>query len=228
MSAPRQGPLRYRREADGLRRLGAPGRRPAASGCVRRLGGRPHRRGRPGPRRSTFRRRADPAGARQRPLAHRVRGVRRLRRRRARSAAGSRRTSRGSGALDQDAMVAIARLGAAELLAAGVTTTADYSFSGAAAPPPPSSACGRPSIWRCSAQTPTRPPGASRASARRSTRTTSSGSASRPTRRTPALPRSTATASRSAFRSARTSPRATARTSGCSTAPGPLPRRATC
>jgi cytosine/adenosine deaminase-related metal-dependent hydrolase len=36
--------------------------------------------------------------------------------------------------LDQDAMVAIARLGAAELLAAGVTTTADYSFSGAAAP----------------------------------------------------------------------------------------------
>ena len=35
--------------------------------------------------------------------------------------------------LDQDAMVAIARLGAAELLGAGVTTTADYSFSGAAA-----------------------------------------------------------------------------------------------
>jgi cytosine/adenosine deaminase-related metal-dependent hydrolase len=37
-------------------------------------------------------------------------------------------------ALDREAMVAIARLGAAELLAAGVTTTADYSFSGAAAP----------------------------------------------------------------------------------------------
>jgi 5-methylthioadenosine/S-adenosylhomocysteine deaminase len=36
--------------------------------------------------------------------------------------------------LDQGAMVAIARLGAAELLSAGVTTIADYSFSGAAAP----------------------------------------------------------------------------------------------
>ncbi len=36
-------------------------------------------------------------------------------------------------ALDLDAMVAIARLGAAESLAAGITTTADYSFSGAAA-----------------------------------------------------------------------------------------------
>jgi 5-methylthioadenosine/S-adenosylhomocysteine deaminase len=36
--------------------------------------------------------------------------------------------------LDEDAVLAIARLGAAELLGAGVTTTADYSFSGAAAP----------------------------------------------------------------------------------------------
>ena len=35
--------------------------------------------------------------------------------------------------LDGDEMVAIARLGAAESLAAGITTTADYSFSGAAA-----------------------------------------------------------------------------------------------
>ena len=35
--------------------------------------------------------------------------------------------------LDRDDMTAIARLGAAESLAAGITTTADYSFSGAAA-----------------------------------------------------------------------------------------------
>jgi 5-methylthioadenosine/S-adenosylhomocysteine deaminase len=35
--------------------------------------------------------------------------------------------------LDRDDMVAIARLGAADSLAAGITTTADYSFSGAAA-----------------------------------------------------------------------------------------------
>ena len=35
--------------------------------------------------------------------------------------------------LDGDDMVAIARLGAAESLASGITTTADYSFSGAAA-----------------------------------------------------------------------------------------------
>jgi 5-methylthioadenosine/S-adenosylhomocysteine deaminase len=35
--------------------------------------------------------------------------------------------------LDHEAMVAVARLGAAESLAAGITTTADYSFSGAAA-----------------------------------------------------------------------------------------------
>jgi 5-methylthioadenosine/S-adenosylhomocysteine deaminase len=35
--------------------------------------------------------------------------------------------------LDGEAMLAIARLGAAESLAAGITTTADYSFSGAAA-----------------------------------------------------------------------------------------------
>jgi cytosine/adenosine deaminase-related metal-dependent hydrolase len=35
--------------------------------------------------------------------------------------------------LDGDGMLAIARLGAAESLAAGITTTADYSFSGAAA-----------------------------------------------------------------------------------------------
>jgi len=37
-------------------------------------------------------------------------------------------------ALDWDAMLAIARRGAADSLAAGITTTADYSFSGAAAP----------------------------------------------------------------------------------------------
>jgi 5-methylthioadenosine/S-adenosylhomocysteine deaminase len=36
-------------------------------------------------------------------------------------------------ALDHDAMVAIARRGAADSLAAGITTTADYSYSGAAA-----------------------------------------------------------------------------------------------
>ena len=36
-------------------------------------------------------------------------------------------------ALDHDAMLAIARRGAADSLAAGITTTADYSFSGAAA-----------------------------------------------------------------------------------------------
>ena len=35
--------------------------------------------------------------------------------------------------VDREAMTAIARLGAAESLAAGITTTADYSFSGAAA-----------------------------------------------------------------------------------------------
>ena len=35
-------------------------------------------------------------------------------------------------ALDHDAMLAIARRGAADSLAAGITTTADYSFSGAA------------------------------------------------------------------------------------------------
>jgi 5-methylthioadenosine/S-adenosylhomocysteine deaminase len=35
--------------------------------------------------------------------------------------------------LDRDGMLAIARLGAAESLAAGITTTADYSFSGTAA-----------------------------------------------------------------------------------------------
>jgi cytosine/adenosine deaminase-related metal-dependent hydrolase len=37
-------------------------------------------------------------------------------------------------ALDRDAMLAIARRGAADSLAAGITTTADYSYSGVAAP----------------------------------------------------------------------------------------------
>ena len=37
-------------------------------------------------------------------------------------------------ALDRDAMLAVARRGAADSLAAGITTTADYSYSGVAAP----------------------------------------------------------------------------------------------
>ena len=50
-----------------------------------------------------------------------------------RSATGSRRTSGASASSTREGMLAIARLGAAESLAAGITTTADYSFSGAAA-----------------------------------------------------------------------------------------------
>ena len=79
-----------------LRRLGAPGRRPAAPRRPRRLGGRADRRGRPGPRRAPLRRRRDHPGHRQRPLAPRVRGLRGLRRRAAVRAAGSERTSRAS------------------------------------------------------------------------------------------------------------------------------------
>ena len=56
-------------------------------------------------------------------------------------------------ALARDDMVAIARHGAAESLAAGITTTADYSFSGAAATPPPSWGCGRSSTSRSSGPT---------------------------------------------------------------------------
>ena len=89
--------------------------------------------------------------------------------------------------------------------------------------PRTSSGCARSSTSRSSA--PTRPRPSERFDelrARRRGDASSSGSASRRTRPTPARSRSTAGASRSGSRSARTSPRATARTSGSSTAPGPL------
>ena len=86
-----------------------------------------------GPRRAPLRRRGDPAGARQRALAPRVRGLRRLRRRPAvrrlardahRAQARARRATRWSRSP-----------GAAPPTRSppGITTTADYSFSGAAA-----------------------------------------------------------------------------------------------
>ena len=140
------------RRDGGLRRLGAPGRRPAAERRVRRLGARAIVEVAPG--------RADrhfdgavilpglvnahshleyavyagfgdgqPFGdwlglhiSRKRALAH-------------------------------EHMVAIARRGVADSLAAGITTTADYSFSGASALRLPSSACARSSTSRSSGRT---------------------------------------------------------------------------
>ena len=54
------------------------------------------------------------------------------------------------GRLDCDAMLAVARRGVRDSLAAGITTTADYSFSGAAATAAPSSGCARSSTSRSS------------------------------------------------------------------------------
>ena len=128
--------------------------------------------------------------------------------------------------LDRDDMVAIARRGAADSLAAGITTTADYSFSGAAADA--ASELGLRAIVYLEVFGSDPAAAAERFEELRaaSRRPSSSGSASRRTPRTPARSRSTATASRSASRSARTSPRATARTSGSSTAPArSRPRR---
>ena len=117
-----------------LRRLGAPGRRAADRGRARRLA-RTAASSRSAAGRAE-RHYADAVilpGLRQRPLPPRVRGLRRLRRRLSRSAPGSARTSSASAALDLrgDGRDRAARR--RRLARAGITTTADYSFSGAAA-----------------------------------------------------------------------------------------------
>ena len=81
-------------------------------------------------------------------------------------------------ALVHDEMVAIARRGAADSLAAGITTTADYSFSGASAAAAGGSAFARSSTSRSSAPTPRRRDGNSRRRASAQSRATSSGSES--------------------------------------------------
>ena len=99
-------------------------------------------------------------------------------------------------------MVAIARRGVADSLAAGITTTADYSFSGAAADA--ANELGLRAIVYLEVFG--ERPGGGRRAVRGPPRAafrspTSSGSGSRPTRPTPARSRSTATASRSGSRS---------------------------
>ena len=76
--------------------------------------------------------RRDRPGIRQRPHAPRVRGLRRLRRRARLRALAATHIERKAG-IGWDEFLAIARLGAAESLASGVTTIGDASFSGAAA-----------------------------------------------------------------------------------------------
>ena len=75
----------------------------------------------------------DPSRLRQRALAHRVRGLRGLRRRPAvlRLDRDARRSARRRSSHDD--MVAIATVGAHECLRSGITTIGDCSFSGAAA-----------------------------------------------------------------------------------------------
>ena len=165
------------------------------------------------------RRRRDHSRLRQRPLAPRILGVRRLRRRRGVRAVARARTCTARRRSTVRAMLAVARRGAWDSLASGITTTADYSFSGAAV----AAAAGRrpagdrlPRGLRARA-------GGCRAPVRREARArrrraSSSGSASRRTPRTPARPTSTPGACRSASPSGRTSPRARARTRGSSTA----------
>ena len=130
-------------------------------------------------------------------------------------------TSSASGRLGHDDMVAIARCGVADSLRAGITTTADYSFSGAAAIAAAELGLRATVYLEVFADDPEdAPAGASRRSGRWSRRRRSSRSASHRTRRTPAPSRPTAGACRSASPSARTWRRARPRTSGWSTEPG--------
>ena len=120
-------------------------------------------------------------------------------------------------------MVAIARCGVADSLATGITTTADYSFSGAAAIAAAELGLRAIVYLEVFADDPEDARrGSSTRSGRSSRRRRSSRSASRRTRRTPARSRRTGGACRSASPSARTSPRARARTSGSSTGPALL------
>ena len=212
---------RSRRDG-GLRRLGAPGRRPAAERRARRLGGRAHRRGRSRPRRAPLRRRGDPAGPRQRALAPRVRRLRRLRRRPACSATGSASTSRASA---RSRTTRWSRSpGAAPPTRSRPGSPRRPTTASPAPPrrPRPSSGSARSSTSRCSAPTRTTPAPVRGDAPARDRRASSSGSASRRTRRTPARSTSTAGASRSASRSARTSPRAPAENEWLASGTGPL------
>ena len=122
-------------------------------------------------------------------------------------------------ALDHDAMLAIARRGAADSLAAGITTTADYSFSGAAVTAAAELGLRAIVYLEVFASDP-----ADAAAQFEATQEPRRGDRARADRRlaararTRAASRSTAGRSRSAFPSARISPRAQTKTTGSSTA----------
>ena len=120
-------------------------------------------------------------------------------------------------------MLALARRGVADSLRSGITTTADYSFSGAAATAAAELGLRAIVYLEVFARDPAV---AARSTPEKRARIAGvaarDGSASRPTRRTRARSRSTGGACRSASRSARTSPSRRARTSGSSDGTGPL------
>ena len=170
-----------------------------------------------------FDERGDPARVRQRALAPRVRGLRRVRRRPAVRRLARRRTSRASALLAYDEMLAIARRGAADCLALGDHDDCRLQLLGRRGlRRAPSSGCARSSTSRCSASDPAeaeRQFAETRSRVRETDARARSGS--RPTRRTrarvevvPLVP----LARRS--RSGRTSPRARTRTSGWRTGRG--------
>ena len=100
--------------------------------------------------------------------------------------------------LDFESMTAVARLGAAECLASGMTTVADASFTERRRSPPTSSGYVRSSTWRSSASRPTSRRASSRTgSGSRPRSPIASASGSPRTRRTRARLRSTGRASSS-------------------------------
>ena len=115
------------------RGLGAARRRAADPRRARPLRRRPDRRGDDGPRRAPPRRRGDhPRASSTRTRTSSTRSMPGSATAR-RSGRGSARTCSARPRSTRDGMLAVARRGAWDSLASGITTTADYSFSGAAA-----------------------------------------------------------------------------------------------
>ena len=174
------------RRDGGLRRLGAPGRRPAAARTPSSPGrtGASSRSARAAP--TATRGRGDPPGPRQRALAPRVRGLCRVRRRPALRRRGSARTSRAS-ARSPTTRWSRSRGAAPPTRSPPGSRPRPTTASRAPPPPPrPSSACARSSTSRSSAPSPRRRAAVRRSCAPRRRDASSSASASRRTRRTPA------------------------------------------